>query len=974
MWISVCVLWGWAFPAYAADDPHIAWEELESTHFVIHYPVTRAPLARRALAIAEETYRRLQPFLHWKPEEKTHIRVTDNFDEANGWARVIPCNEIQIYAYPPEPDSELWGYEDWLRQLIVHELTHILHNDTSNSSLHKVLNAIFGKFARSNATAPRWYTEGLAIYFETRLSNTGRLRNAVYRVMMRQAALERRIPSLGELSSGVIRWPAGTAEYLFGAFFIQYIAQTYGEESLSVWNHRYGDTWIPYALNRTAKNVWGKTFDELYDDWKNVETARSLADTVALRVHSMTRSTLLTSPFRHAQPQTVPRKNAISYVHNDGMRKKQIVVLPLNGMAPDDHSLTSRKPQGERQAIVECWGTCEHHWTPDGKTLYFAHLQYEDGYRTRTRLFRHDIESRRTTPVESVRRLRTFALDGDDLYWVEQNGDISEVYRFDTHGEPELLIRSAPFEQFDDIAVHEGIMVAAVFDPDRHRTDLRQIGRCADLLPDGVSSISEGSASWCQKQLTDSRATESGVSFGPDGLIYYASDASGELNLWRLSDDGSAVRMTHLDHGMQFPVIADNGDVFYMRYTSSGTAIARIAREHLIPLDDTLRRAPADSQKEEVDFSGLDARLAIPSEPARSYRPWRWLWPKTWRPVQTFADDALTLGISFGADEFSSHHAYTFKLEYNTKLDAVDYEIQYDWTGALWNLSLSSGLVQHRARYSPVIDVTRVFDYQTFYGSVGTSRVWNGRLWTQSLNLTYLVEYSESRDSISWPKRDPLDYPSLPSLGWTNAIVLGWAWSCMHSYERAMPDTEGYRVRANLRFEAPWLGAHAYSFIASASFRGAWALPSELPQTLRIDVSAGTTQSQDAARQPFSLSTQSGVSIAEGDTMMHAYAAGSLYGKHYLYSRLTWSAILLEPEIALSTLPVGISRLGIELFAEWASPWSDAFSWLDSKAAIGTRILIDYALGYRENFRFSIAYAWGMSRGGGQAVLFSYDF
>ena len=84
--------------------------------------------------------------------------MTDNFDEANGWARVIPCNEIQIYAYPPEPDSELWGYEDWLRQLIVHELTHILHNDTSNSSLHKVLNVIFGKFARSNATAPRWYT------------------------------------------------------------------------------------------------------------------------------------------------------------------------------------------------------------------------------------------------------------------------------------------------------------------------------------------------------------------------------------------------------------------------------------------------------------------------------------------------------------------------------------------------------------------------------------------------------------------------------------------------------------------------------------------------------------------------------------------------------------------------------------------------------------------------------------------------
>ena len=62
--------------------------------------------------------------------------------------------------------EELGFYDDWMRQLIYHEYAHILHTDTSKG-LHTILNSIFGKFALNNAVTPRWYTEGLAVYYET---------------------------------------------------------------------------------------------------------------------------------------------------------------------------------------------------------------------------------------------------------------------------------------------------------------------------------------------------------------------------------------------------------------------------------------------------------------------------------------------------------------------------------------------------------------------------------------------------------------------------------------------------------------------------------------------------------------------------------------------------------------------------------------------------------------------------------------
>ena len=258
-------IWGLCSNARAADDPDVDWYEIETDHFWIHYPETKRAFAQKAIDWAEEAHKVLSPALGWEPREKTHIVVEGKYDDANGWARSTPSTEIHLYAYPPPPSSELATYDDWVRQLVLHEYTHILHTDNSRSSFYEVINALLGKVARNNATAPRWYTEGLAVYYETKMGTRGRLRNPVYRTIMRQAALSGTIPDLGRISTGMSRWPSGMGSYLFGAFFVESLALEYGDEKFAEFHAHYGDDWVPYGLNRAALKTWGDTLDGLYE-------------------------------------------------------------------------------------------------------------------------------------------------------------------------------------------------------------------------------------------------------------------------------------------------------------------------------------------------------------------------------------------------------------------------------------------------------------------------------------------------------------------------------------------------------------------------------------------------------------------------------------------------------------------------------------------------------------------------------------
>jgi Zn-dependent protease with chaperone function len=154
----------WAFPAQARFDPRFSWRTIETAHFRVHYHNGLEAIAPRAAEIAEEAHRQLAPALLWQPADKTELVLADVSDLPNGMATPFPYNRMVIYLTPPlEQPFSLTGREDWLRLVIVHEYTHILHLDAAHR-LPAWLRRVLGRTYFPNALQPQWLIEGLATY------------------------------------------------------------------------------------------------------------------------------------------------------------------------------------------------------------------------------------------------------------------------------------------------------------------------------------------------------------------------------------------------------------------------------------------------------------------------------------------------------------------------------------------------------------------------------------------------------------------------------------------------------------------------------------------------------------------------------------------------------------------------------------------------------------------------------------------
>lgn len=953
----------WGGNAYGVSDVSAERLEIETEHFVIHFPATQLRFAERAVGFAEQAHRILGHVLQWEPKEKTHLVVEDEMDEANGWARSTLVNEIHLYAYPPPQTSELAYYDDWIRQLVFHEYTHILHTDNSTSGLHCVLNGVFGKIARNNATAPRWYTEGLAVYFETRTGSRGRLRSTYYKTIMRQAALAGEIPSLGRLSTGSHGWLGGSISYIFGAFFIENLADIYGEDRFARFHHAYGKNWIPYGLNRIALRIWDKTFDELYRDWVTRATIRARAEILALKMQSaLTPYRRMTSSYRHLNPRISPSGDFLSYVQDDGIHGQYIVKRELD--------------TGRETRLVLCSGACMHRWSEDGRLLYFSHLTSLDGSIVREQLYVYDVENGTTQKIDGISRLRAFTLDEAYLYWVEQGSENTVLKRRCVNAwdarEEEILYESAEGEQIDSIDAYHGLVVASIFDPHEQQYDL-SFFKEKSASPISVK-IDARAPSWERQRLMWTASMENYPVFSTDGALYYTSDYSGESNLWQMDlETGIHRRVTHLADGIIQPSIAWDGTVYFVNYTVSGRTISSIESRDLSVYQVMTYEVTENvgSELKRPLFSGDDEDQSLLVRP---YRAWHSLWPRSWTPSLVYSsswDSAdVRIGVGVSSSDFLQHHFYTFSAAYLPIRNAFEYRLDYRWRGGLWDVELSHGWTQNRSVYRILPGAYRYFDFQTVMGRIGGRRIWNTRLAMHALSLGYSLNYRLARDPISWRKTDPGDYPLLPSLGWGNGIDGEWTWTNQRQAVRSMVVSDGYRFGVKMRFEAPWLGADSYSFMVRLQGKGTWSLPSEhMPQVMQLSAEGGTTISEDSARQFYRLTTdRGGFSLNQNDVMLYGYAPDTLYGQHYLYARLSWTGVVADFDMAASTFPVGIQRLGIRGFCSWGYAWTKGFDLLDSKYDLGGEWLLDYVLGYRQVVRMKLGYAWGGAPGGGHAV------
>src|SRR6266581_4901594 len=226
------------------------WHVLRGEHVDLYYYPEEQELARVALTYAEESYGVLERRFTHHPHRRTPLIIYashSDFEQTN----VLPF-------VPPEG---LLGVTEFLKQRVALPFTgsyfdfrHTLRHELVHVFQLSLTNQAFARYPRvRHVDPPLWWTEGLAEYFSAGEDSRDEM-------ILRDLTVSGRLPALRDLTyaSGGIVYPLGGAIHHF-------LASTYGEWRI---DEVYRDVWKYGAFEDEVHAVYGRTLEQLSDEWQ----------------------------------------------------------------------------------------------------------------------------------------------------------------------------------------------------------------------------------------------------------------------------------------------------------------------------------------------------------------------------------------------------------------------------------------------------------------------------------------------------------------------------------------------------------------------------------------------------------------------------------------------------------------------------------------------------------------------------------
>jgi hypothetical protein len=250
--------------ANANLDPSIEWKKIPTAHFEIIYDAKQYELARAYALRAEYIFSVLVPHLKDSPE-KTVVIINDSTDLANGYATRIPYPHIMLYPAMPSSLDSIAEFSDWAYELLLHEYVHILSFEPAHGVVSTV-RSIFGTIITPNMLLPRWWLEGIAVEYETRFSQKGRLRSVLQDSALRSLEINEAFEKydISELNeTDLASWPRGARPYFFGSLIMSEIAHTKGVATINTILQEQGSR-IPYMIEGPMINLTGQDYNEWF--------------------------------------------------------------------------------------------------------------------------------------------------------------------------------------------------------------------------------------------------------------------------------------------------------------------------------------------------------------------------------------------------------------------------------------------------------------------------------------------------------------------------------------------------------------------------------------------------------------------------------------------------------------------------------------------------------------------------------------
>src|SRR5712691_5079038 len=293
--VSLLLVAGAAEARAASFPPELLFRFVSTARVTVHYHQGVETLARQAATLATEILERHEARYGMRVG-RVQLVLADVDDDPNGFASPLPYPLVHVRAVAPDGSDDFGNYDDWLRLVLTHELTHIVHLNEARG-LVRVGRKVLGRapYLFPNASTPTWMVEGLAVYEETQGTAFGRGRNPDVRMVMRMAALQDDFVGEDQAVAGLDRWPAGEAAYFFGEAFLADLAQRLGPGVLPELARVHSGRVIPFLDELTARKVTGAGFHQRWQDWRLAARETFARQAGAIRARGITASRALTT-------------------------------------------------------------------------------------------------------------------------------------------------------------------------------------------------------------------------------------------------------------------------------------------------------------------------------------------------------------------------------------------------------------------------------------------------------------------------------------------------------------------------------------------------------------------------------------------------------------------------------------------------------------------------------------------------------
>jgi hypothetical protein len=536
----------------AYNHSEIQWKSVVTDHFIINYYDKTEPAVYATWKIAEECYDNIADLFAYTPKRKITISLADHDDYSNGWADPSMAN-IMIWVIDSRFD--LRGNTTWLRNVINHELTHIisLENDKALQVVHMSVNlgystpteniSLTEPFARTTAY-PMWFIEGIA-QLGTAI-NGNDCWDSRRDMLLRTAVLSDKLLTLEEMSHFNHDSRGNESVYNQGFSFLRYIAEIVGMDVVLKIFRDGASTRINFPTY--FREISGNSLDEMYDRWK-----KNLKKNYLLQVATDSSvQVTYNRGFYNLEPHFSNDGKWwgwFSSGRDDGNRSD--LIISLKG---------STKKEFKIPYAHTSW--C---FSSDSRFVYFIKSRDPDKYGSYFNdLYKLDLKNGRIIKLTDKSRIYEIASSpvNNQLAAVLFNNGAFSLQLFDENSKKfKKIDKGNAGEPFIDIAwspVDSSKLVVSRVVDGRSRMYIYTLND-TQVVPLSFEKGQEESPFWAK-----------------DGRIYFSADYTGIFTIYSCNPDKSDLkRHCNVTGGAFSPVVDGTDSLCFVGFESTGFSIAR---------------------------------------------------------------------------------------------------------------------------------------------------------------------------------------------------------------------------------------------------------------------------------------------------------------------------------------------------------------------------------------------------------------